>query len=165
MTIYLILRATNIIKLLSFSYLINICIFSLNVFVHNVNLHHSGIKARISFRTKQYLLWEITVAITTIRYEGNFHVKHIALLAYNYTIHITVGIITIKSSSIWRDMSVVSILAKGHQSMGTHDLNRHRMLFEVSSGWLLLIFGFVITEFNFVERIARAWWKINLNII
>ena len=137
--------------LLVLSYLINVCIFSLNVFIHNEYLHHSGIKAKISFQTKQYLLWEITVAITTIRYEGNFHVKHIALLAYNYTIHITVGIITIKSSSIWRDVSVVSILAKGHQSMGTHDLNRHRMLFEVSGGWLLLIFGFVTTAFNFLK--------------
>ena len=53
-------------------------------------------------------------------------------------------------------MSVVSILAKGHQSMGTHDLNRHRMLFEVGGGLLLLIFGFVATLFNFVERIDQA---------
>ena len=124
-----------------------------------------SMKPTTMFHLSLYLLWEITEATVTIMCKGNFHVKHIALLAYNYTIHITVGIITIKSSSIWRDMSVVSILAKGHQSMGTHDLNRHRMLFEVSGGWLLLIFGLVTTVFNFVERIIRAWWKINLNII
>ena len=55
-----------------------------------------SMKPTTMFHLSQYLLWEITEATMTITCKGNFHVKHIALLAYNYSIHITWGIITSK---------------------------------------------------------------------